>query len=72
MTLPAERPGGSGGPAGAGRVPREIRVSLLGGFALTAEGTERELPKSARRLVAMYPHVLTRDLRHLCAQIDLL
>ena len=38
---------------GSGRVPREIRVSLLGGFALTADGTRRELPKSGQRLVAL-------------------
>ena len=38
---------------GSGRVPREIRVSLLGTFALTADGTARSLPKSGQRLVAL-------------------
>ncbi len=38
---------------GKARIPREIRVSLLGGFALTADGSERSLPKSARCLVAL-------------------
>ena len=38
---------------GRGRLPREIRVSLLGTFALTADGGEHSLPKSARRLVAL-------------------
>ena len=38
---------------GSGRVPPEIRISLLGGFTLTAGGTARTLPKSARRLVAL-------------------
>ncbi len=33
--------------------PRDVRVSLLGGFALTADGTPRTLPKSVRRLVAL-------------------
>ena len=38
---------------GNGRVAREVRLSLLGGFALTADGTPRTLPKSVRRLVAL-------------------
>ena len=38
---------------GSGRAAREIRVSLLGTFALTAGGARRTLPKSARRLVAL-------------------
>ena len=38
---------------GSVRVPRELRVSLLGTFAVTADGVECELPKSARRLVAL-------------------
>ena len=52
-TLPAQRPGRSGRPAGAGAPPREVRVSLLGTFALTADGARRELPKSGQRLVAL-------------------
>ena len=35
------------------RVPRELRVSLLGTSAVTADGVECELPKGARRLVAL-------------------
>ena len=35
------------------RTGGEVRVSLLDGFALTAGGTARTLPKSARRLVAL-------------------
>ena len=38
---------------GNGRIPRKVRVSLLGGFALTADGTAHTLPKGARRLVAL-------------------
>lgn len=40
-------------PRGSGRAPREIRVSLLGTFAVTADGRERTLPKDGRRLVAL-------------------
>ena len=39
--------------AGGKRAPREVRVSLLGRFAITADGTERTLPKDGRRLVAL-------------------
>ncbi len=31
----------------------QVRVTLLGGFALTANGAARELPKDARRLLAL-------------------
>ena len=35
------------------RASREVRVSLLGGFVVTADGTPRTLPKSGQRLVAL-------------------
>ena len=35
------------------RAPRGVRVSLLGGFVVTADGTPRTLPKSGQRLVAL-------------------
>ena len=38
---------------GSARVPRELRVSLLGTFAVSRDGVECELPKGARRLVAL-------------------
>ena len=41
------------GTAGSARVRPAIRVALLGGFALTADGADRELPKGARRLIAL-------------------
>ena len=36
-----------------GRGRRALRVSLLGAFALSEDGVSRELPKGARRLVAL-------------------
>ena len=38
---------------GGGRAPRELRISLLGRFAITADGTERTLPRDGQRLVAL-------------------
>ena len=38
---------------GGGRGPVEVRVSLLGRFAIIAGGTERTLPKDVQRLVAL-------------------
>lgn len=49
---------------GSGRASREVLLSVLGGFALTVDGARVELPKRARRLLALLalsPRGLTRD-----------
>lgn len=46
-----------------GRGPSAVRVSLLGAFALIEDGVSREIPKGARRLVALvalYPRGISR------------
>ena len=50
--------------AGGAREGPRIEVALLGGFALTSDGDPRELPRDARRLVALLalrPRGLRRD-----------
>ena len=45
------------------RTDPQVRVSLLGAFALTVDGAARELPRGARRLVALlglHPRGLSR------------
>ena len=51
-------------PGGGTRAPREVCLSVLGGFALTVDGARVELPKGARRLfalLALNPRGLTRS-----------
>ena len=52
------------GSGGGRRAPSEVRVSVLGGFSVTADGVPVALPKMARRVVALlalHPGGLSRS-----------